>query len=379
MATELRLALIGAGFIGKSHALAMHAVNHVFPDCPIKARPFVLAEDSEARARAAAAALGFPEWTGSWEQAVDRADAVVIAVPSALHFAIASRAIAARKPVLCEKPVGLSSREAASLADLAEAGGVVNAVGFTYLRAPLVAHAKALVASGRLGRPVHFFGRHVEDYLADATAPHSWRLSRATAGRCGALGDLGCHILSIARELCGPVAALSGAARTVHRARPTSAGDPTPRQVENEDYASAMLRFQDGTPGLIETSRVAHGRKMDLGFELTCERGTIRFEAERLNELQLYVAGEDAANAGFRRILVNPEHPFYAGFLPAPGHGLGFNDLKTIELHQFIAAIASGRSATPDLRAASRIARLCEAILDSAESGRWIEQPEEAR
>lgn len=376
---ELRLALIGAGFIGKSHALAMHAVDRVFPRRGLRCRPYIIAEADEARARAAADALGFPEWTTSWEQAIDRADAVVIAVPSALHRAIAAHAIAARKPLLCEKPVGLSSQEASELAAAAGAADVSNAVGFTYVRAPMVQHAKALLASGKLGKPVHFTGRHVEDYLADAEAPHSWRLSRATAGRCGALGDLGCHILSIARELCGPVAGLVGTARIVHARRPIAAGTSATKPVENEDYASALLRFADGTPGLIETSRVAHGRKMDLSFELTCERGTIRFEAERLNELKLYLAGEDAANAGFRTILVNPLHPDYAGFLPAPGHGLGFNDLKTIELHQFLEAIAAGRNATPDLHDASRIARLCEAILDSAESGRWIEQPEVAR
>lgn len=376
---ELRLALIGAGFIGKSHALAMHAVDRVFPRRGLRCRPYIIAEADEARARVAADALGFPEWTTSWEQAIDRADAVVIAVPSALHRAIAAHAIAARKPLLCEKPVGLSSQEASELGAAAAAAGVSNAVGFTYVRAPMVQHAKALLASGKLGKPVHFTGRHVEDYLADAEAPHSWRLSRDTAGRCGALGDLGCHILSIARELCGPIAGLVGTARTVHARRPIAAGASATKPVENEDYASAMLRFADGTPGLIETSRVAHGRKMDLSFELTCERGTIRFEAERLNELKLYLAGEDAANAGFRTILVNPLHPDYAGFLPAPGHGLGFNDLKTIELHQFLEAVAAGRTASPDLHDASRIARLCEAILDSAESGRWIEQPEAAR
>ncbi len=376
---ELRLALIGAGFIGKSHALAMHAVDRVFPRRGLRCRPYIIAEADEARARVAADALGFPEWTTSWEQAIDRADAVVIAVPSALHRAIAAHAIAARKPLLCEKPVGLSSQEASELAAAAAAAGVSNAVGFTYVRAPMVQHAKALLASGKLGKPVHFTGRHVEDYLADAEAPHSWRLSRDTAGRCGALGDLGCHILSIARELCGPIAGLVGTARTVHARRPIAAGASATKPVENEDFASAILRFADGTPGLIETSRVAHGRKMDLSFELTCERGTIRFEAERLNELKLYLAGEDAANAGFRTILVNPLHPDYAGFLPAPGHGLGFNDLKTIELHQFLEAVAAGRNAAPDLHDASRIARLCEAILDSAESGRWIEQPEAAR
>lgn len=376
---EIKLALIGAGFIGKSHALAMHAVDRVFTGRNRKARPFILAEADEARARAAAAALGFPEWTTSWEQAIERADAVVIAVPSALHHAIASRAIAARKPVLCEKPVGLSSLEAAELSDAAARAGVPNAVGFTYVRAPMVQHAKALLASGKLGKPVHFAGRHVEDYLADGAAPHSWRLSRATAGRCGALGDLGCHILSIARELCGPVAALVGTARTVHAMRPTAAGLREMKAVENEDYASAILRFADGTPGMIETSRVAHGRKMDISFELTCERGTMRFEGERHNELQVYVAGEDEASPGFRRVLVNPSHPGYGGFLPAPGHGIGFNDLKTIELDQFLTAIEEGRSAPPDLGEATRIARLCEAILDSSESGRWIDRPEEKR
>ncbi|MBM3522426.1 MAG: Gfo/Idh/MocA family oxidoreductase, partial [Alphaproteobacteria bacterium] len=248
---DIKLAMIGAGFIGKSHALAMHAVDRVFGGRQRKARPFILAEADEARARASAAALDFPEWTTSWEQAVERADAVVIAVPSALHHAIASRAIAARKPVLCEKPVGLSSTEAAELADAATRAGVPNAVGFTYVRAPMVQHAKALVASGRLGKLVHFSGRHVEDYLADGAAPHSWRLSRATAGRCGALGDLGCHIISIARELCGPIAGLVGTARTVHAQRPVAAGSREMRAVENEDYASAILRFADGTPGLI--------------------------------------------------------------------------------------------------------------------------------
>ena len=373
MSDDIRMALIGAGFIGKSHALAIGAVNRVFADCPLRAIPFVLAEADEARAREAAGALGFQQWTSSWERAVDMADAVVIAVPSGLHRAVAERAIAQRKPVLCEKPVGLSSEEAGALAHAAAAAGIVNAVGFTYLRAPLVQEAKRLLESGRLGRPVHFTGRHCEDYLADATAPHGWRLSVASAGRCGALGDLGCHVISIARFLCGPIAALTGIARIVHRERPSGG---TMRAVENEDYAGALLRFAGGTIGMLETSRIAHGRKMDLSFELTCERGTLRFEGERFNELKLYVDGEDAASSGFRTILANPRHPGFGAFLPAAGHGLSFNDLKTIEMDLFLRGIASGRNVAPDLLEAARIGRVCEAILDSAASGRWIENPE---
>jgi predicted dehydrogenase len=138
-----------------------------------------------------------------------------------------------------------------------------------------------------------------------------------------------------------------------------------------------MVRFAGGVPGVIEVSRVASGRKMDLGFEVTCERGAIRFDAERFNELQVYLDHDDGAGLGFRRVLAQPGHPDYAGFLPAPGHGLGFNDLKTIELAAFLRGIAAGRSVYPDLGEAARIGRLCEAILESADDGRWIDAPEE--
>jgi len=371
---EVRIGLIGSGFIGRSHGLSVRAVNATFPDCPIRAISHIVADADPVRLKLAADSLGFARATADWREAVDGSDAIVIAVPSHVHSAIAMRAIAQGKPILCEKPVGLSSAEAQELADTAAKAGVVNAVGFTYLRAPLVRHARRLVDDGVIGRPVHFYGRHFEDYLASPDAPFSWRLSAATAGRCGALGDLGCHILSVARYLCGPIASLSGMSTVVHAKRPT--GDPAQpmRDVENEDYASALLRFESGVPGVVETSRVALGRKMDLTFELTGDRGTLRFEAERMNELGLYL--DDRGGNGFRRILIAPGHPDYSGFLPAPGHGLGFNDLKTIELKAFLEAIASGKNAQPDLAEAARIARVCEAILDSSTAGQWVQTPE---
>ena len=373
MSRTLRLGLIGAGFIGRSHALAIRAINATFADCPIKVTPHILADADEGRL-AKAASLGFAQMTTSWEKAVDEADAVIIAVPSNGHAAIARRAIAQGKPFLCEKPVGLSAGEAQALAEEAQDAGVANAVGFTYLRAPLVRHARRLVAEGIIGRPLHFYGRHFEDYLASPNAPFSWRLAAASAGRCGALGDLGCHIISIARYLCGTVGALVGSCTVVHKRRPT--GDPAQpmRAVENEDFASALLRFDDDLAGVVETSRVALGRKMDLTFELAGERGTLRFEAERMNELGLYL--EEGESSGFRRILIAPNHPDYGAFLPAPGHGIGFNDLKTIELKAFLDGIDAGKSAYPDLFEAARIARICEAILDSSASGRWVEDPE---
>ena len=373
----VRIGLIGAGFIGRSHGLAVRAVNGVFPERPINAEPHILADEAPGRAERAAAALGFQRATADWREAVDAADAIIIAVPSNAHANIARRAISQGKPILCEKPVGLSSEEAQSLADAAAAAGVVNAVGYTYLRSPLVRHARRLIDEGVLGRLLHFYGRHFEDYLASPDAPFSWRLSTAMAGRCGALGDLGCHIVSIARYLCGPVEALVGSSAIRHAERPTGDSGAPMRRVENEDHAAALLRFVRGAPGVIETSRVALGRKMDLTFEVTGERGALRFEAERMNEIGLYL--DEGTGSGFRRILIEAGHPDYGAFLPAPGHGLGFNDLKTIEIKDFLEGVAAGENVQPDLAEAARISRICESILDSAASGRWVERPEDAR
>lgn len=372
MKPVVKIGLIGAGFIGRAHGLAINAVNATFADLPARAVAHVLCDADGAKAAVQAEAMGFATSTSDWKKAVEMADAVIIAVPSRDHAAIARYAFSLKKPVLCEKPVGLSAAEALALAQEAKAAGVVTAAGFTYLRAPMVAEARNIIASGKLGKPVHFYGRHFEDYLASPDAPFSWRLDRTFAGRCGALGDLGCHIISIARALCGPIASLSGNIALVHAERRTGGTGSPMRKVENEDVASAVVRFASGISGVIETSRIAHGRKMDLAFEVTCERGSISLHAERLNELDVYAAGDD----GFRKVLINPSHPDYAAFLPAPGHGLGFNDLKTIELAGFLRGIAAGQSSYPDLGEAARISSLCEAIVSSSETRRWIDDPE---
>ena len=371
----VRFALVGAGFIGRIHGLAIQAVNRVFGDAPLRAEATILIDRDAALAERQAAQLGFAHWTTDWEEGLDRADAVVIAAPSFMHREVALGAAARGKHILCEKPVGRSAAEADEIAGAAAQAGVSNGVGFTYMRAPLVRHAIELARSGALGRPVSFRGRHAEDYLADPEAPFSWRLDATLAGRSGSLGDLGWHIIAIARALCGPVASISGLAETAYRQRRT--GDGSARAVENEDWAGMLVRFESGAVGSIESSRIAHGRKMDIGFELTCESGSIVFDGERTNELAVYRAGEAAGEPGFRTLRINGGHPDYAAFMPAPAHGLGFNDLKTIEIHAFLRAIAEGRNMTPDLDDACRIARICEAALASSASGARIELPEQ--
>ena len=376
MTKRIKIALVGAGFIGGSHALAINAVNGVFGRSEFEAVPEVLVEADAELAEQKARQFGFNRSTVDWKAAISDCDAVILALPSGKHRDMALFAFSQGKHLLCEKPVGLSSTEAAELADAAAMAGVSNAVGFTYLRTPLVRYAKALLGSGELGRPLHFRGRHNEDYLADPAAPHTWRLDAQTAGRSGSLGDLGWHIISIARLLCGPVNGLSGRIATFHAQRPAAQGSSTMKPVENEDWAAMMLSFASGANGTIETSRIAHGRKMDIGFELVCEHGSIAFDGERFNELQVFKASGDPAGTGFQRILINAAHPDYARFIPAPAHGNSFNDLKTIELAAFLQAIVEGRNAEPDLTDAVRVARICEAVITSSQTGQWIEAPE---
>jgi predicted dehydrogenase len=373
----VRFGLVGAGFIGRVHGLALQAVNKVFGNDPLRAEARVLIDINAKLAEQQAEHLGFAKWTTDWRTAIDDVDALIIAAPSFMHREIALGAAAHGKHFLCEKPVGLSSAEACEIAEAARTAGVTNAVGFTYLRMPLVRHAIAIVESGLIGRPVSFRGWHAEDYLADPEAPFTWRLDATLAGRCGALGDLGWHIVSIGRALCGRIEALNGLSETVHKTRRSMNAEPIVRSVENEDWAAMLVRFESGATGTIEASRVAHGRKMDIGFELTCERGSLAFAGERGNELQLYQLGDAGGQQGFKTVLIAGSHPDYAAFLSAPAHALGFNDLKTIELHKFLLAVAEGRNVEPGLEEACRIARICEAVLDSSATGVRIDSPEE--
>lgn len=376
---DMKVGLIGAGFIGGSHALAMNAVNRVFGDTVPFVVPHMLVEADAAKAHQLATQFGFETSSNDWRDAIKTCDAIIIAVPSFLHKEIALAAIDAGKHILCEKPVGLSDREAATIAEAARFAEVSHMVGFTYLRSPLIRYAKQLVDDERLGKPLHFKGWHFEDYLADPNLPFTWRQDASLAGECGALGDMGWHVLAIARALCGNVIELNGMVETFHKKRPLPADPSTYRDVENEDWANVTLKFESGAVGSLEVSRVAHGRKMDIGFELVCEQGTIAFNGEQSNQIEVFSAGEDSAGSGFRTIHINAQHPDYARFIPAPGHGLGFNDLKTIEMRDFLLSIATRQQAGADLNEAVRLSRICNAILQSSRAGgRSVPLPQSA-
>lgn len=368
---ELGVGLIGTGFMGKCHALAWAAVGRVFAETAAP-RLELLCETPRGRAEAMARQFGFARATDDWRALVadPAVDIVSITTPNGLHREMALAAIAAGKHVWCEKPMALTLAEAEEMADAADRAGVATLVGYNYVRNPAFTHAVRLVAEGSIGRVVHFRGFVDEDYQADADLPWTWRARIEEAG-LGTLGDLGCHLVSMACGLLGPVESLVADMATVYETRPMPDGSGRGR-VENEDVASALVRFACGATGVLSTSRAAWGRKNRLGWEVHGTRGMIAFEQERMNELQLFVNEGPAATQGFRTILTGPAHPPYGAFVPAPGHQLGFNDLKTIEAADLLGAIAAGERPWPDFRAALDFERVIHAIADAARSGQRV-------
>jgi len=371
----LGIGLVGSGFMGRSHAHALRAAAGVF-ELPLTPSLELLADVNEEVAAKAAKALGFARSTGDWQALVadPAVELVDITAPNSLHKEIALAAIEAGKPVYCEKPLAPNALEAKQMVDAAERKGVKTAVGFNYLKNPMVALAREIAASGEIGEVVSFRGIHAEDYMTDPLAPFTWRLD--AAGGHGVVADLGSHIISIARYVVGPIESLVGQLKTVTSKRPVAPGASEMRAVEVDDEARALVRFASGATGSVEASWVAAGRKMMLAFEVTGSKGTVVVDHERLNELHLYTTGQPHGREGFKTILAGPHHDSYQEFCPAPGHQLGFNDIKTIEVKALITALAGGAPFQPDFREAWEIQRVVDAVVRSAREARWVEVTE---
>ena len=365
---SINVGLIGTGFMGKTHALAYGAVKAVMGDVP---RPVLaaLCDTLPDQARRFADQFGFARATDDWQALVadPGIDLVSITTPNKLHHRMALAAIAAGKHVWCEKPMALTLAEAEEMAAAARAAGVVTMVGYNYIRNPAYTHAQRLISGGAIGRVVQFRGWVEEDYQADPALPWSWRAQLAEAG-LGVLGDLMCHLVSMTLGLMGPVESLVAETQIIHATRPLPDGTGRAK-VENEDAAAALVRFASGAEGTLVSSRSAWGRKSRLGFEVHGTEGMVIFDQERMNELQLYQNRGPKAEQGFKTILTGPDHPPYGAFCPAPGHQLGFNDLKVIECAALLRAIAGGPACHPDFTDAAGFERVIHAMADSAATG----------
>lgn len=369
---EIGIGLIGAGWMGKVHAMAYRNVPMAFGSEPAVPRLEVVADIDEDGARAVAGSFGFARWTTDWREVVadPQVDAVDITAPNDLHPEIAIAACRAGKAVYCEKPLALTAAGSREMAAAAREAGVATMVGFNYLKNPAQGFARQLIEAGEIGDVIQFRGTFDVDHMTDPNTPFTWRTEKALAGS-GALGDQASHTMSFSQYLVGDIEEVCGMTGTFVTERPVAGGGEM-RRVENDDVVMVLVRYANGGMGCIEASRVATGRKLWASYEIQGTKGALFFTQERMNELQLYRHGDPPAERGYKTIYTGPEHPNYAAFQPLPGVGLGYNEQKIIEARDFIVAVAEGGRAEPDFDFGHRISRVIDAVLLSVDERRWV-------
>ncbi|MDX8352486.1 Gfo/Idh/MocA family oxidoreductase [Cognatiyoonia sp. IB215182] len=357
---EIGIGIVGGGYMGKAHAVAMSAVGTVF-NTALRPRLEMVCATSAASADRYRAAYGFARATDDWQALVNdpQVEAVIIASPQHTHRPVAEEAFALGKPVFCEKPLGQDVDD--SRAMVAAAEGHINMVGFNYIRTPASQYAYQLIQSGEIGKITSFRGEHTEDFLADPQTPTSWR----TAGAAnGTMGDLAPHPINCALRLMGPIHSLLAEIETVHQERPGG-------KVTNDDHAHMLVRFESGVLGSIYASRVATGRKMGYAYEITGTKGAIRFDGEDQNALHLYKATGPEAQRGFTKILTGPAHPDYEPFCQGPGHGTGYQDQIIIEARDFLRAIETRQNVWPTFRDGLAVNQIIAAAHASSAAKAW--------
>jgi predicted dehydrogenase len=346
---DIGVGIIGTGFMGKAHGLAYRAVAGIFP---VRLKPVLetVADNNREAGERAGRQLGFKRVTHDWRELVEdpRIEIVSITTPNPVHKEMSLAAIKAGKHVHCEKPIAPNAEDAREMMEAAEKAKIATQVGYNYIKNPLIELARQMIADGELGEITSFRGIHAEDYMGSPDAPHNWRID--PSGGSGVIADLGSHVVGMARFLLGPISEVSADLETVIKERPVAAGAKEKRKVVVDDIARLIVRFARGCGG------------------------TMVFTQERLNELLHFRPGENGRE-GFTRIEAGPPHYPYGLFCVAPGHQLGFNDLKTIEVADFLEAIDGGKSRGPNFREAWEIQKVIDTAVRSGRERRWLKIP----
>jgi predicted dehydrogenase len=381
---KLNVGLIGAGFMGKAHSLAYMAMPMFFWPAPAIPVRKTIVDVSDSIAAEAAQRFGFEKSTSDWRSVVEdpEIDIIDIATPNHLHAEIAIAAAAAGKHIISEKPLARSGDEAKTMYDAVKNAGIVHMVAFNYRRTPAVALAKKYIEEGAIGDILNFRGTYLQDWSADPDGPLSWRFQKSIAGS-GSLGDIGTHVVDMARFLCGEITQVNTQLKTWVKTRPLQAGgvdklgastkDSTaPRgEVDVDDEVLSLLEFQNGAIGSLEATRNAHGRNNFLTFEIHGTIGSIYFNYERRDELQVAFANDQADRKGFRTVYTGPAHPYGEGLWPIPALGIGYGETKIIETYDFVKAIMEGGEVSPNFKDGYQINLIADAMAASAQSRSW--------
>ncbi len=384
MAKALNVGMIGYGFMARAHSNAWRQVGRFFPELEHRPRLQAVAARDRAKLSEFAEVWGYASVEADWRRLVARADIdlVDICVPNHLHQEIALAAAAAGKMVACEKPLAISAAEAEAMVAAVERAGVPNLVWYNYRRVPAVTLAKQLIEEGRIGRPFHYRAQFLQDWTIAPEVPQGgpalWRLDVNAAGS-GVTGDLLAHCIDTAIWLNGPITRVMAETETfVKERRHQETGRLEP--VGIDDACMVMARFANGAMGLFESTRYARGHKALKTFELNGADGSLAFDLHDAQWLQFFeyrnpASGEKAEShtAGWRKIHVTSfEHPYMAHWW-VPGLSIGYEHSFIHTLADFLHGLETSTPAEPTFRTALATQRVCDAILRSARSGRWVE------
>jgi predicted dehydrogenase len=382
---QINVALIGGGFMAKAHALAQAAMPMFFWPAPALPVRKVVVDVTDELAADAKKRLGYEEGSSNWRSVLERDDVHVIDIctPNDSHAEIAIAAAKAGKHIICEKPLARTGEEAKTMLDAVESAGVKHMVAFNYRYTPAVQLAKKLIDEGRIGKIRNFRGTYLQDWSADPDGPLSWRFQKQIAGS-GALGDIGTHVIDLARLLVGEIDEVNGILKTYIPDRPLQKGGVDklgaaerggggPRgAVDVDDEVLTFLKFEDGAVGSIEATRNGYGRNNFLTFEVHGTKGSLLFNYERRDELQAMFADDPADARGFRTIYTGPSHPFGHGLWPIPALGIGYGETKIIECYQFFEALKTDKQPTPNFRDGYIINCIADAIDRSSKEQAWV-------
>ena len=385
MSKRIGIGVIGFGWMGQAHSRGCRRAPSYFPNRDYEPDLVVVSDTVAARRDDAVRSFGFRTAVEDWREVMANpdVDVVFITAPNMLHVEMAEAAAAAGKHIFCEKPVGGTPAQTVRAEQAARHAGVVTGVGYNYRWAPLVQHARKMIADGTIGTVTNYYGRFYSMYGSDPMGLLSWRFLVDQAGH-GVSTDILSHSVDLAHYLVGPVDRVVGTGETFIKQRPLPSGsgthydrgkpgDPT-GEVTNEDYVGMMCVFGNGARGTFEVCRSVVGPESQNMFEVYGTKGSIRWNFEKMNELQVYVAA-DHAHTGYTTVFGGDRFPHHGNFVPGSANSIGFEDLVCIEDHEFLQSVAAGRQHVPGFAEALQYVSVQQAVLDSWADGRWHDVP----
>ncbi len=371
----LNVGMVGYGFMGRAHSNAYRKVGNFF-DLEYQPVLKAVAARNRAKAEAFATRWGYESVETDWRKLVERPDidAIDICVPNDLHMEIAVAAAKAGKMVLCEKPLARTAKEGEKMVAAVEKAGVPNTVWYNYRRVPAVSLIKQVAASGRLGKIFHYRAKFLQDWTISPDVPQggagTWRLDVEAAGS-GVTGDLIAHCVDTALWINGSIADLTAMTETFVKKRKHAVTGKV-EDVGIDDAAAVLCHFENGALGTFESTRYARGHKALYTLEINGEHGSLAWDLHDMNRVAWFDHRIEGQMRGWTSILVTDgEHP-YLGRWWVPGLSLGYEHSFVHQLADFLEGVATGTPASPTFREALETTRVCDAIVKSGKSGKWV-------